>query len=205
MLRSLQESMARRRLLLGGALGGLGALVAGASGVRAQQPPAPGPDFEILQYDPPRRFAAASRVGNILYLAGEDGKVWTSSDEWYMVPGGIVPQTERCYENIQATLRHFGSDLQYIFKQTTYYINLHQLRGPQRQRRHPAPVPAPPRAGHRRAGRQPLRSGQPDRGRRDGGDPVALPPSGCAPLHSSVRRLTAPPGCSTGWEDIVRS
>jgi enamine deaminase RidA (YjgF/YER057c/UK114 family) len=143
MLRSLQESMARRRLLLGGALGGLGALVAGASGVRAQQPPAPGPDFEILQYDPPRRFAAASRVGNILYLAGEDGKVWTSSDEWYMVPGGIVPETERCYENIQATLRHFGSDLQYIFKQTTYYINYEDrnVNAATRRRYLPRPVP----------------------------------------------------------------
>ncbi|HLH26166.1 MAG TPA: RidA family protein [Chloroflexota bacterium] len=143
MLGSLQASVARRRLLLGGAIGGFGALVAGTAGAQTPTPAAPSPDFEILQYDPPRRFAAGARVGNIIYLAGEDGKVWTSGDEWYMIPGGIIPQTERCYENIRASLRHFGSDLQYIFKQTTYYINYddRNLNAEVRRRYLPRPVP----------------------------------------------------------------
>jgi enamine deaminase RidA (YjgF/YER057c/UK114 family) len=143
MFRSLQASVARRRLLLGGAISGLGALVGGTAGAAAQQPPGPPAGIEILQYDPPRRFAAGSRVGNVIYLAGEDGKLWTSGDEWSMVPGGIGPQTERCYENIRESLRAFGSDLQYIFKQTTYYINYadRDVAGVVRRRYLPWPVP----------------------------------------------------------------
>ncbi len=122
MLRSWQENIARRRLLLGGAISGLGALVAGTPAA-AQQPPPPPPGIQILDYDPPRRFSRGARVGNIVYLAGEDGKVWTSGNEWYMVPGGIGPQTERAFENIRESLQAFGTDLDHIFKMTSYFIS----------------------------------------------------------------------------------
>ena len=123
MFRSLQASVARRRLLLGGAISGLGALVGGTAGAAAQQPPGPPAGIQILQYDPPRRFAAGSRVGNIIYLASEDGKVWTSATEWYVVPGGIGPQTEQIFENIRTSLRSFGSDLDYIVNMTNYFVS----------------------------------------------------------------------------------
>src|SRR3954465_10063754 len=106
MFESFQGTVARRRLLLGSAVSGLGALIGGASGAAAQQPPGP-PGIQILQYDPPRRFAAGAHVGNIIYLAGEEGRVWTSGTEWQIVPGGIGPQTERIFENVRTSLRAF--------------------------------------------------------------------------------------------------
>ncbi len=143
MFRSLQDSMARRRLLLGGAISGLGALVAGAPGAAAQQPPPPPTGIQILDYDPPRRFSRGARVGNIVYLAGEDGKVWTSGTEWYVVPGGIGPQTERTFENIRESLRAFGTDLEYIFKMTSYFISYYDraVFNEVRRRYLPRPVP----------------------------------------------------------------
>src|SRR5262245_51895974 len=122
MLQSFQSTMARRRLLLGSAISGLGALIGGASSAAAQQQPGP-PGIQILQYDPPRRYAAGARVGNIIYLAGEEGLVFTSGTESYVVPGGIVPQTEKTFENIRASLRAFGSDLEYIINMTNYFVN----------------------------------------------------------------------------------
>src|SRR5262245_48409901 len=122
MLQSFQSTMARRRLLLGSVIGGLGALISGASSAAAQQPSGP-PGIQILQYDPPRRFAAGARVGNIIYLAGEEGMVYTSGTESYVVPGGIGPQTEKVFENIRTSLRAFGSDLEYIINMTNYFVN----------------------------------------------------------------------------------
>ena len=142
MFQSFQDSVARRRLLLGSAISGLGALIGGTSGAAAQQPPEPS-GIQILQYDPPRRFAAGARVGNIIYLAGEDGKVWTSGEEWYIVPGGIGPQTERTFENIRTSLRAFGSDLEYIFKTTSYFLSYNDraIFSEVRRRYLPRPVP----------------------------------------------------------------
>ena len=121
MFELFQGTVARRRLLLGSAVSGLGALIGGASGAAAQQPPGP-PGIQILQYHPPRPYAAGSRVGNIIYLAGEEAMVWTGTG-WEVVPGGIGPQTERIFENIRTTLRTFGSDLEYIFKMTNYFVS----------------------------------------------------------------------------------
>lgn len=142
MFRSLHESVARRRLLLGGAISGLGALVSGTANAGAQQPPPP-PGIQILDYDPPRRYARGARVGNIVYLAGEDGKIWTSGTEWYLVPGGIGPQTEQTFENIRESLRAFGTDLEYIFKMTAYFVSYYDraVFGEVRRRYLPRPVP----------------------------------------------------------------
>ena len=87
MLQSFQSTLARRRLLLGSTISGLGALIGGASSMAAQQPPG-APGIQILQYDPPRRYAAGARVGNVSYLAGEEGMVRSSPTEWYIVRAG---------------------------------------------------------------------------------------------------------------------
>jgi 2-iminobutanoate/2-iminopropanoate deaminase len=81
------------------------------------------PEIEFLDYDPPRAYAAGARVDNIVYLAGEDGKIWTGPDTWTMPEGGIEAQAERMWQNIQRSLRAFGTDLDHIFKATTYYVN----------------------------------------------------------------------------------
>jgi 2-iminobutanoate/2-iminopropanoate deaminase len=121
MFHSFQGTVARRRLLLGSAVSGLGALIGGASGAAAQQPAGP-PGIQVLEYDPPRPYAAGSRVGNIIYLTGEEALVWTGT-AWEIVPGGIGPQTDRVFENIRTSLRAFGSDLEYIFKMTNYFVS----------------------------------------------------------------------------------
>lgn len=81
----------RRGLLLSGAAAGIGAL--GGRVARAQvQQPSQGPDgIEWLDYEPPRRWAAGARVGNVVYLAGETGE---GSD--------IATQTRGAMENIRA-------------------------------------------------------------------------------------------------------
>jgi 2-iminobutanoate/2-iminopropanoate deaminase len=142
MLQSFHSAVARRRLLLGSAIGGLGALIGGASSAAAQQPPGP-PGIQIVQYDPPRPFAAGARVGNIIYLAGEEAIVWTSGTERYVVPGGIGPQTEQVFGNIRTSLRAFGSALDYIVKMTNYFVNFDDraLFSAVRQRYLPRPVP----------------------------------------------------------------
>jgi len=81
-------------------------------GVQAQRSEGPG-GIEWLDYNPPRPYAAGARVGNVVYLAGEVG---SGAD--------VAAQTESAFQNIQASLRAYGSDLQYIFKMTAYLVNI---------------------------------------------------------------------------------
>ena len=96
---------------------------------------------EILQYEPQRRWAAAARVGDVLYLAGE-----TATDPVTMttVSGGIEAQTEQVFANIRATLAHFGADLGDVVKVTVYLTDIADLPAVSaiRARQFPAPVPS---------------------------------------------------------------
>ena len=121
-MRRRTRRIGRRGLLLGGAAAGIGALASGAA--RAQQQRSQGPGgIEWLDYDPPRDFAAAARVGNVVYLSGVAAPV----------PGGTTAQTERAFEALQATLQAYGSDLQYIFKMTVYLVNIDDQRAAARR------------------------------------------------------------------------
>src|SRR5437879_5966330 len=104
-MRQRTRRIGRRRVLLGGAAAGVGMLAGSVQGARAQRSQDPS-GIEWLDYDPPRPFAAGARVGNIVYLSGVAATA----------PGGIVLQTERAFEAIQASLQAYGSDLQHIFK-----------------------------------------------------------------------------------------
>jgi 2-iminobutanoate/2-iminopropanoate deaminase len=117
-MRQRTRRIGRRRLLLGGAAASVGALAGGVSGAQAQRSQGSG-GIEWLDYDPPRPFAAGARVGNVVYLSGVAATA----------PGGIVPQTERAFEAIQASLQEYGSDLQYIFKMTVYLVNIDDQPG----------------------------------------------------------------------------
>ena len=113
----------RRKLLIGAAAGGAAALATTMRAVKAQ--PAPGPGgIEWLDYNPPRRYAAGARVGNIVYLAGETGQDLNSGKT---VAGGIAAQTQLAFENIRHNLKLLGSDLQYIFKVTTFLVNISDI------------------------------------------------------------------------------
>jgi 2-iminobutanoate/2-iminopropanoate deaminase len=96
---------------------------------------------EILQYDPPRRWAAASRVGHVVYLAGETG---TDPATMQVVEGGIEAQTEQVFTNIRTTLAHFGADLGDIIKITVFLTDMADLApvGAIRARHLPRPVPS---------------------------------------------------------------
>jgi enamine deaminase RidA (YjgF/YER057c/UK114 family) len=112
-MRQRTRRIGRRRLLLGSAAAGVGALAGGVPGARAQRTQDPS-GIEWLDYDPPRPYAAGARVGNIVYLSGVAATA----------TGGIVPQTERSFEAIKASLQAYGSDLRYIFKMTVYLVNM---------------------------------------------------------------------------------
>jgi 2-iminobutanoate/2-iminopropanoate deaminase len=60
--------------------------------------------MEIIPYDPPRTYARASRVGDLIFIAGEVGR----DDHGRLVSGGIVEQTTRVFENIGDTLSTLG-------------------------------------------------------------------------------------------------
>ena len=79
---------------------------------------------EILQYSPARRWAAASRVGDLLYLAGETG---TDPETMQVVDGGIEAQTEQVFANIRSTLAHFGADLTDVIKVTIFLTDMADL------------------------------------------------------------------------------
>jgi len=79
---------------------------------------------EVLQYDPPRRWAAASRVGRLVYLAGETA---TDPVTLAIVPGGIEAQTEQVFTNIRTTLARVGADLGDVVKITVFLVDMADL------------------------------------------------------------------------------
>ena len=80
--------------------------------------------METLDYEPPRRWAAGTRVGDLLFLAGETG---TDPATMAVVPGGVERQTERAMANIAATLARFGSDLEHIVRLTVFLTDITDL------------------------------------------------------------------------------
>jgi len=87
--------------------------------------PQQGPSgIEFLDYTPPRRFAAGARVGNIVYLSGETSRHPETGE---LVPGDIAAQTERVFQNIELSLRAFGTDLAHVFKIVVYLRDMDHL------------------------------------------------------------------------------
>jgi 2-iminobutanoate/2-iminopropanoate deaminase len=105
----------------------------------AQAEPGP-PGIEFLDYTPPRRFAAGARVGNIVYLAGETPR---DPDSGEFVPGDIREQTELVFQNIERSLRAFGTDLAHVFKITVYLTDMANLAAVSETRRRYLPRTIP--------------------------------------------------------------
>jgi 2-iminobutanoate/2-iminopropanoate deaminase len=143
--------ISRRKLVLGGACAIAGASALGkASDALAQAASptglagklVPGPDgIQFLDYDPARRWAAGSRVGDIAYLAGATPRDPATGRG---VDGTIEQQTELVCQNIQAALKAFGTDFAHVFKVTVYLTNMEHLIPVARVRAkyHPRPIPS---------------------------------------------------------------
>ena len=118
------KSRMGRRPLLWGAAAAVVAAFGGTFRRVSAQTGVPSEEMEVRQYDPPRGYAMGTRVGNLLFLAGEDGKIWTSGAEWNFPPGGIEAQAEQLWQNIQRSLEAFGTDFDHMVRLTTYYVNM---------------------------------------------------------------------------------
>jgi steroid delta-isomerase-like uncharacterized protein len=100
-----------------------------------------GPDgIQFLDYTPPRRFAAGSRVGNIVYLAGETPRHPETGEN---VVGDIHQQADLVFENIARSLRAFGTDLAHVFKITVYLTDMANLEHVSAARRRHLPRTIP--------------------------------------------------------------
>ncbi len=80
--------------------------------------------FEVLDYDPPRRWAAASVAGGFVFLAGETG---TDPVTLETAPGGVEAQVEQAMRNIQATLARLGLGMDSIVRLTMYLTDIADL------------------------------------------------------------------------------
>ena len=151
-LRTWKGILGRRQVLLGGAAACLGALAARRASAAAppQLPasdglafkPSVGPSgIQFLDYDPPRRWAAGARVGNIVYLAGATARDPATGQG---VRGTIEEQTELVCQNIQRALKAYGTDFAHVFKLTVYLTNMDHLvpMGRVRARYIPRPIPS---------------------------------------------------------------
>jgi 2-iminobutanoate/2-iminopropanoate deaminase len=82
------------------------------------------PGIEFLDYSPPRRFAAGARVGNLVFLAGETPRDPVTGENFV---GDIRQQTELVFQNIERSLKAFGTDLAHVFKITVYLTDMENL------------------------------------------------------------------------------
>ena len=105
----------------------------------AQPQPGP-PGIQFLEYTPPRRFAAGARVGNIVYLAGETPRDPNTGE---FVPGDVRQQTDLVFQNIERSLRAFGTDLAHVFKITVYLTDMANLEAVSEVRRRHLPRAIP--------------------------------------------------------------
>jgi len=97
--------------------------------------------LEILDYEPARRWAAASVSGGLVFLAGETG---TDPATMHTVPGGVEAQTEQIMRNISATLERLGLGLGDVARMTVYVTDIADLPtvGGVRARFLPRPIPS---------------------------------------------------------------
>jgi reactive intermediate/imine deaminase len=69
----------------------------------------------------PYPFSSAVQVGDILFLSGEIGVAVEGTG---VVPDGIVPETNRMFERIEATLARHGLGLEDVFKCTVMLADM---------------------------------------------------------------------------------
>ena len=73
---------------------------------------------QLVHYEPPRSYARASRVGDIIFLAGEVGR----DDHGTLVGGGIEQQADKAFQNIRTSLELFGLDFEDLVRMDVYLL-----------------------------------------------------------------------------------
>lgn len=79
---------------------------------------------ETTQFDPPRPWAAASRFGDLIFVAGETGV----DPETNTVVEGIEAQTEQTLRNIETTLARLDADFVGLVRLTVYLRSIDDLK-----------------------------------------------------------------------------
>lgn len=87
-------------------------------------------------------FSDGVRVGNTLYVAGQEGT--DSSDK--LVAGGIGPETKAALENIQKVLKAGGFELKDIVSVTVFLADIHEFGDMNSVYKNFLPDPKPARA-----------------------------------------------------------
>lgn len=64
-------------------------------------------------------FSPAVKVGNMLYLAGQEG-----TDHGKLVAGGIAAETKQALTNIKTVLEANGSDMEHVVKCTVFLADI---------------------------------------------------------------------------------
>lgn len=94
----------------------LGACLAALSPAAAQPPRINTDELPRLE-----AFSHATRVGDLIFVAGTLGTVGQSFD---LAPGGIGRQTTQALRNIETILEAAGSDLAHLAKCTVYLTDM---------------------------------------------------------------------------------
>ncbi len=66
-------------------------------------------------------YSQAVRAGTLVFLSGQ---IPLDASTGQLVPGGVVPQTERVLENLQAVLQAAGCTFGDVVKTTIYLVDL---------------------------------------------------------------------------------
>ena len=77
------------------------------------------PQFLVTNPQSTAPFSPAVKVGNMLYLAGQEG-----TDHGKLVPGGIGPETRQTLINIKTVLEANGSDMEHVVKCTVFLADI---------------------------------------------------------------------------------
>ncbi len=97
----------------------------------------------VVQYDPPRAYARGSRVGGVVFLAGETGIDHASG---HLAGDGIREQAEQAFVNLRDSLAVFGLGLDALVKMDVFLRSSeHRIPFMEVLRRH-LPDGAPPGA-----------------------------------------------------------
>jgi 2-iminobutanoate/2-iminopropanoate deaminase len=84
------------------------------------------PQPKFVQHEPPRAYAKAVVLGNLVFLSGEDSKDPKTRE----VRGATCEeQTEFLFQNMQATLQEVGSSLAHVIKMTAMLKDLRDQPG----------------------------------------------------------------------------
>ena len=87
-----------------------------------------GQDVEYLQSEEFKQinmpFSEAVRVGNLLFLSGQIGDVYTDiPGQTKLAEGGIRSETRQTMENIKSVLERYGLRLENVVKCTCMYVS----------------------------------------------------------------------------------